>query len=95
MYDDAQAPKRYTRIVGWGLPSSYLEPVPIITMASVNATVRTTEGFPGAEPDGCPLRADSLHDSIGDIQGKAAAVLNRPAVLVRAFVCHVLDELVD
>jgi hypothetical protein len=57
--------------------------------------MRTLESAPGAEPDGCLGRADGAHNGVDDFEAEAAAVLNGPAVAVRALVGDVFQELVD
>jgi hypothetical protein len=55
----------------------------------------TIEFSPWTKPNTSLLCTNPLGDCIDDLESKSSSVLNRTAIVVRAFVRYILRELID
>ena len=77
----------------WGRPSSFLSgwSAPTTPKGKLSLTIH---GTPRADSNGGPILANRLGDRFEDLQSESGPVLDRPSVLVRPLVRHILQELV-
>ena len=61
----------------------------------VKGIQRTLERAPRTKPDARPFCTNGLHDGIYNLEHKSCAILDTPAIFVRALVGDILNELVE